>query len=182
MSVSLTPEQFTALLDKTGPKKFSKAELAKRKNVMDIDEFINNMSFIKVSKLAGMELPDFVVLTITETTNKMEDEELPFVCSNHQTKSFYYKDKGEWVKGHDFIKNIYNKIYKNALQQIIKKYNINDDNSDGNDENTEKRYLESRDCEKQRILCNLCNIDKYPYDKLIDKILLKLGRILKQNN
>ena len=179
MSITLTTEQFTALLDNSLPKKFSKTDLAKRTNAIDINEFIPNISTLKVSKLVTMELPDFIVFTIKEHIEKLEEDELPFVCANAQTKTFYYKENGEWIKGNEFIKKIYNKIHRDCIQQLLSKYNSNQQCNETDDDLIEKQYGNSLDCEKQRILCNLCNVDKYPYDKLIDKVLSKLGRILK---
>ena len=180
MSVTLTTEQFSALLEKSSTKKITKTDLAKRTNAKNIDEFITNFKYANVSKLLSMELPDFVVFSIFENINSLEEEELPFVCSNHQTKCFYFKENNEWKKSNEFIKQIYNKIYKNAMTQVISKFtylNNNDDETD--DDKIERNYEKSPDNEKQRIICNLCNCDKYPYDKLIDKILSKLGKQLR---
>jgi hypothetical protein len=179
MSITLTNEQFTALLDNSLSKKFSKADLLKRTNAMDIKDFINKINAPRVSKLVTMELPDFIVFTIKEHMETLEEEELPFVCANSQTKAFYYKENGEWIKGNDFVKKIYNKIHKNCIDQLLSKYKTQQQMYDDDDEATEQQYSKTLDCEKQQILCNLCNVDKYPYDKVIDKVLYKLGRHMK---
>lgn len=182
-TVTLTAEQFSSLLDKSITKKITKADLEKRTNVINIDEFVNNLKCVSVHKLLNMELPDFMVYSIMENINSYEDEVLPFVCSNSQTKTFYYKENNEWLKGTSFIKPIYNKIYKNAVDQVLKKMNYKriDSTDDDFEDEDENSTANRDDNEKQRILCNLCNVDKYPYDKCVDKVLSKLGKLIKQN-
>ena len=182
MSVTLTAEQFSALLEKSStPKKITKSDLEKRTNALNIDEFIKNFKFSNVSKLVTMELPDFMVYSILANTQLLEDDELPFVCTNHQTKNFYYKENNEWKKGNDFIKKLHNKIYQHSISQVLSKFNYkNNDDDETDDDKIERNYEKSPDAEKQRILFNLCNCDKYPGDKCIDKILSKLGKQLKQ--
>ena len=183
MSVTLTAEQFAALLEKStsSKKKITKTELAKRTEAMNIDEFINGMKFLNVSKLLTMELPDYITATIMENLSSIEDEELPFVCSNAQTKSFYFKENNEWVKGTDFMKKIYNVIWKNSAKQLMNsKYTDNSSENETDDDMIEKMYSSSRDSEKQKILCRLCDCDKYPYEKCVEKCLSKLAKSLNQ--
>lgn len=105
MSVTLTAEQFATLLEKSSVKKITQSDLSSRTNALNLDDFIANFKYLKVSKLIAMELPDYVIYSINENISSLEIEELPFVCANHQTKSFYYKENNEWIKGNDFIKN-----------------------------------------------------------------------------
>lgn len=186
MSVTLTTEQFSALIDATtsaSKKKFSKTDLKQRTNAINLEQFINQFQYQSVSTLTSMEMPDFVVHSILANLQQLEDEERPFICSNHQTKSFYYKsavNNNEWVKGNDFIHKLYSKIYKDASAQIINRHNaiVNDDESD--DDVIERKYETSQHCNTQNILRNLCNCDKYPYAKAIDKVLSKLGKSIKE--
>ncbi len=180
MSVTLTAEQFSALLEKSSPKKITKNDLTKRTDAMNIDEFIANFKYASVSKLITMELPDYIVFSIIENINSLEDELLPFVCSNHQTKMFYYKENNEWKKGNDFAKKLYNKIYQNAIKQIFSKFDVTEHDDETDDDKIERNFEKSPSNEKQRILCNLCNCDKYPYDKCMDKVLSKLGKQLRE--
>jgi len=183
MSITLTAEQFSALLEKTTTKRITKSELEKRTDAMDIDEFIKNFNYLNVKKLLTLELPDFITYSILENLSTLEDEQMPFVCSNHQTKSFYYKENGEWKKGNEFIAKLYNKIFNAAMRQITEQYVRHckyGDDSDDDDNTIEKKYEQSIDCEKQNIIRNLCNCDKYPYIKCADKVLSKLAKQLKQ--
>jgi hypothetical protein len=182
MSVTLTTEQFASLLEnsKSALKKITKADLSKRTSAINIEEFIENFKYLNVSKLISTELPDFVFHSIEANIASLEEDELPFACSNHQTKCFYFKTNNEWIKGIDFIKKIYEKIYKNAINAVMNSYCKRFIDNDDDEEQNERKYELSRDCEKQNILRNLCNCDKYPYDKLIDKVLVKLGKHLKQ--
>jgi hypothetical protein len=176
MSVTLTAEQFAELVESNSKgKKWTKKDLDNRKNAMDIEEFINNLKIDKISRLTNMELPDFMVAVILETLDKIEDDEMPFICANFQTKSYYYKKNGEWIKGTDFMTPIYNAIFKKTTNILLSnKYEYKSKNEDD-----EKEYEGSLNAEKQRIICNLCNVDKYPVSKCIEKILAKLGKRLK---
>lgn len=175
MSVTLSAEQFAELLDNSKGKKWSKKDLDNRVNAMNVDEFINTMKIDKISRLTTMELPDFMVAVILEAIDKIEDDEMPFVCSNFQTKCYYYKKDGSWIKGTEFMTHIYKNIFKQTTNILLSnKYAYNSNNDDD-----EKEYDGSLNAEKQRILCNLCNVDKYPMSKCIEKVLAKLGKRLK---
>ena len=50
-----------------------------------------------------------------------------------------------------------------------------------NDLIMEKQYESSKNYEKQLILQNLCNPNKYPYDKCLEKIASILGKFLKSD-
>jgi len=183
MSVTLTTDQFNALLEKSSTKpKLNKTELAKRTNAMNMDEFIAGMKFISISKLITMELPDFIAHTIMANVSPIEDDELPFACSNSQTKTFYYKENNEWKKGNEFMKMLYNVICKDAFKQVMSpKYSSGDTSKNQTDDDVmERMYVNSRECEKQRILCNLCNCEKYPHEKCVEKALSKLAKSLCQ--
>jgi hypothetical protein len=175
MAITLTTEQFNELLENSKVKKISKQDLDNRKNALDIDEFINRLHIDKIARLTDTELPDFMVSVILETLDKIEDDEMPFICTNFQTKSYYYKKNGEWIKGTDFMKPIYNAIFKQTVQMLLSaKYQYKSENEDD-----EAKYDVSLNAEKQRILCNLCNVDKFPVEKCVEKILAKLGKRLK---
>jgi hypothetical protein len=177
--IGLSEEQFELLMNKNMQKKITKFELNKRRNVLNVEQFMETFKYSNVSKLITTELIDYVVYSIMENINNLEEEEYPFVCSNAQTKQFYYKSNDEWIKGTDFIKNIYNKIYKNAMSQVLHKFKLCENIEGKDDDDTEIKYEASRDCEKQKILLQLCNCDKNPFDKVCDKVLIRLGKLIK---
>lgn len=185
MAVTLSSEQFAELLASSNAnsktKKFNKTDLDNRTEAMDINTFVENIDFGSVNRLITMELPDYITSIIIRNIDTLENEQMPFICSNFQTKSYYYKENGVWIKGIEFMTKIYKAIYRNALTQIQNpKYNecinVHDDNDDGE---IERKYEASPNNEKQQILHNLCNPDKYPFQKCVQKVLLKLGKRLK---
>lgn len=201
MSVTLTAEQFALLLAninvahqpapqqlpsqiETPPKKKTKSLIKDYVNAVDIEQFVEHLEYLKVHKLMTMDLCEFVCQTIKMNIERLEEEEMPFVCANYQKRSFYYKSNGEWKKGTEFIKMIFNKIWKKASKDVCDKFNkIHDDeNDDDDDETIERKFENSKHYEKQIILKSLCYADKYSSDKLMDKILNKLGRTLKNDD
>lgn len=178
MSVTLSNEQFQALLESATSKK--KVEVSDRSKAVNIDEFIAGFHFLPVSQLLNTEKPDFFVDSIIDNISGLEDNELPFYCSNYQTKNYYYKENNEWKKGTDFIKKLYSIIYKNSMKQIMENFSYNNNSNEFDDEKSENNYSHSDYCEKQRMICKLCDVDKYPYSKCVDKMLIKLGKRVKQ--
>ncbi len=185
MSVTLTTEQFSALINNVNiaPKKKTKSLVKEYVNAANIEEFVENMEFLKVSKLLNIEIIDFIVETIKMNIDHLEETEYPFVCANYQKRFFYYKTKGEWKKGSEFIKLLYNTIVRQAYRQIDVKYSdkviYKADNDNDTDEIIEKRYDTSKHSEKQQIFLNLCHVDKYSFEKVYEKVLTKLGKMLK---
>lgn len=186
MSVTLTAEQFAALIANVNvaPKKKTKSLLKDCGNAIDIEQFVEHLEYLKVHKLMTMDLCEFVCQTIKMNIERLEDDEMPFICSDAKRRTFYYKTNGEWKKGNDFIRIIFNRIWKRASQDICNKYNIiqDDENDDDDDETIERKFENSKHYEKQVILKSLCYADKYSSEKLLEKILNKLGRTLKNND
>jgi hypothetical protein len=184
MSVTLTTEQFAALIANVNlaPKKKTKSLVKDYVDAVDIEQFITHLEFLKVSKLMKLDLCDFICETIKMNIEPLEDNVIPFVCANSQKRIFYYKSNGEWKKSNEFIKLIFNKIWKQASKEVCEKFTkINHDNDDDDDDVIERNYESSTHYEKQQILRNLCYADKYSSEKLMDKILTKLGKVMKNN-
>lgn len=188
MSVTLTTEQFAALLANVNvahiPKKKTKSLLKDYVNAIDIEQFIEHLEFLKVHKLMTMDLCDFVCQTIKMNIERLDDDELPFICADAKRRTYHYKSNGEWKKGTEFIKLLFNKIWKQASKDLYEKYNkIHDDMDDSDDDETiERKFENSKHYEKQIIIKNLCYADKYSSDKLMEKILNKLGKYLKNSD
>jgi hypothetical protein len=198
MSVTLTTEQFTALLSniskplppppvlkpESPPKKKTKSLIKDYVDAIDFEQFLEHLEFLKVTKLMTMDLCEFIFQTIKMNIEPLEDNELPFVCANSQKRTFYYKSKGEWKKGTEFIKLLFNKIWKRASTDLCEKFNKIQDNvnDDDDDETIERKFESSKHYEKQLIIKSLCYADKYSSDKIIEKILNKLGKFMKNDN
>jgi len=185
MSVTLTAEQFAALINNVNvapqSKKKTKSLLKDYVSAMNFEDFLTNFKYLPVTRLTTASLVEFVVETIKLNIEQLEDNEMPFVCANTQRRIFYYKSKDEWIKSQEFIKVLHSKIVKQAYKELLDDYtyeykedlNINDD------EQIAKRYDNSRHSTKQEIIMNLCCADKWSYEKIFDKILNKLGVLLK---
>lgn len=186
MSVTLTAEQFAALIanSNVAPKKKTKSLIKECNNAIDIEQFMEHLEYLKVNKLMTMDLCDFVCQTIKMNIEPLEDDELPFICADARRRTYYYKSNGEWKKGTEFIRLLFNRIWKRASQDICEKFNkIQDDTNDNDDDETiERKFENSKHYEKQIILKNLCYADKYSSEKLMEKILNKLGKYLKNTD
>lgn len=168
-NIVLSEEQFNQLINNKVVKKITINELNKtRNNSIDIETFIDNFEFQNVTKIINSDVIEYLVSSIIENIEKLEDDDIPIVCSNAQTKQFFYKTNGKWIKETDFMEKLYKIVYHNAIGQVLGNFaSIRDD---------------PINAEKQRIVCKLCNADENPLHKIIDKSLLKLGRHLKGKN
>lgn len=185
MSVTLTAEQFASLLNNVNvapqSKKKTKSLLKDYVSAMNFEDFLTNFKYLPVTRLTTASLVEFVVETIKLNIEQLEDNEMPFVCANTQRRIFYYKSKDEWIKSQEFIKVLHSKIVKQAYKELLDDYTYEykDDLNVDDDEQISKRYDSSRHSTKQEIIMNLCCADKWSYEKIFDKILNKLGVILK---
>jgi len=185
MSVTLTAEQFASLLNNVNvapqSKKKTKSLLKDYVSAMDFEDFLTNFKYLRVTRLQTLSLVEFVVETIKLNIEQLEDNEMPFVCANTQRRIFYYKSKNEWVKSQEFIKVLHSKIVKQAYKELLDDYTYEykDDLDIDDDEQISKRYDSSRHSTKQEIIMNLYCADKWSYEKIFDKILNKLGVLLK---
>ena len=182
MSITLTNEQFQALINNVNvvPKKKTKSLIKDYIKAENMEDFVSNMEFLSVKRLMTMSIVDFITETIKKNIDNLEETEYPFVCADLKRKVFYYKTQGNWKKGTDFIIILYNKIIGRAFKDVEKHYtNIVVDDDDDDDDKIEKRFLSSCHCEKQQILLVLCHRDKVSYEKVCDKVLTKIGALLK---
>jgi ribosomal protein S17E len=185
MSVTLTAEQFASLINNVNvapqSKKKTKSLIKDYVNAMNFEDFLTNFKYLRVTRLQTTSLVEFVVETIKLNIEQLEDNEMPFVCANTQRRIFYYKSKGEWIKSQDFIKIIHSKVVKQCYKELLDNYTeeYKDDLDTNDDEQIAKRYDSSRHSTKQEIIMNLCCADKWSYEKIFDKILNKLGVLLK---
>ena len=183
MSVTLTAEQFQLLLNSVSngnnqPTKITKTIIKENSNAQNFEDFVDNLEYLSVKKLMNMNIIEFISNTIKHNIDSLEETEYPIVCTNIGKKLFYYKSKNEWKKGTEFIKILYNKIVKRAYKDLTEKYNEKYID-DVNEEDNEKKYSSSKDAEKQQILLNLCHIDKYSYETVYDKVLVKVAKNFK---
>ena len=187
MSVTLTAEQFQLLISSISANNsnqvvmnnlVSKNIIVEQSKANNMEEFLKSMKYLNVNKLMNMSIVEFIVLTIKENIDELEECEYPFVCVNVAKKSFYYRSENEWKKGTAFIKMLYNQIVKQAYVDIQKHYCQNYVDVDDDDLN-ERKYGESKHAQKQQILLNLCHIDKLSFESVFDKVATKICKIIK---
>ena len=187
MSVTLTAEQFASLISSISASNanqvvmnnlVSKNIIVEQSKADNMEDFLKSIKTLSVSKLANMNIVEFIVITIKENIDELEECQYPFVCVNTTKKTFYYRSENEWKKGSGFIKMLYNRIVKQAYMDIDKNYrqmyiDVEDD------EINEKKYSESKQAEKQQILLNLCHIDKLSFEAVFEKVATKICKIVK---
>jgi len=168
-NIVLTEDQFNQLINNKVVKKITINELNKtRTSSINIETFIENFEFQNVTNIINSDVIEFLVSSIINNIEKLEDDDLCFVCSNAQTKQFFYKSQDKWKKETDFMEKLYRMVYHNAIQQVMGNFaSICDD---------------PIHAEKQRIVVKLCDADTFPTHKIVEKSLLKLGRYLKSKN
>jgi hypothetical protein len=138
--------------------------LSQQKPTVTIEEFIENLELYNVFHLMGQDLPDYYALFILHNLSKYEEHNRPLVCLDAKRKKFTYYSNDKWVENdfqHKTMKLIFSKMYKLVTQFVA--------------EEIKKKHNE----ELQLCVCKIFDPDKYPYEKLIDKILVKLGNKLK---
>lgn len=187
MSITLTSEQFQTLLSSISalnPNQVitnnvvTKNIIVEQSKANNIEDFLKSMKFLNVSKLANMSIVEFIVLTIKENIDELEESQFPFVCVNVTKRTFYYRSENEWKKGTAFIKMLYNTIVKKAYADIQQNYSHQYIDVEDDDIN-EQKYSESKDAQKQQILLNLCHIDKLSFESVFEKVASKICKLIK---
>lgn len=180
MSVTLTEEQFNALMNKTMGKSKSRSIKMHFFNAPTFKNWSQTFEYLPVSKLLTISVHEYYVQTIMKNLNSCLDNERPLICSDAHRKKFYYKvDSMEWSKDDRFVDECYKLIYRNATNQILQKYTTHNNDNDECDDNSKPK--EGSQYEKMEILKVLCDIDKNPYHKLMNKILTGLAKEMKQD-
>lgn len=179
-SITLNEEQFAALINKTMGKSKSRSIKLHFINAPTFSNWIDTFEYLPVSKLLTISVPEYYIQTIMKNLNNCADNERPLICSDSHRKKFYYKvDSVNWSKDDKFIDMCYKYIYKNATTQVLQKYTNHHDDDDEYDDIQKPKA--GSEYEKMEILKSLCDIDKYPYHKLINKILIGLAKGMKHD-
>jgi hypothetical protein len=180
MSITLNEHQFNALLNKTMGKSKTRSIKLYFINAPTFTNWLQTFEFLPVSKLMSYSMPEYYIKTIMLNINNCTDNMRPLLCSDTRRKKFYYKvSDSEWLKDDRFIEQCYKAIYRNATEQILHKYTNYNDDDDEYDDNTSAK--QGSQYEKMEILRTLCDVDKYPFHKLMNKILIGLAKEMKQD-
>lgn len=140
-------------------KKMPKTMLKDIKPNITIEEFIENIELIEISKLLNCKLPNYYSNVIMYNLEKLDSKNHPIICTDARQKKFYYYTEGEWKLDKKIMKDIKSKIFHLVLDQLIlmrKKTNNNE---------------ETCIC-----MSKFFDVEKYPNEKLLDKIQIELGK------
>lgn len=171
METTLTNSQLTEILINQNntlqtlvaqsQKKMPKTILKNVKPNISIEEFIDNIEIIDVTKLLTCKLPMYYCLVIMHNLEKLECKNRPIVCTDSRQKKFYCYTDNDWKIDKKFIKSIKNKIFGLVFDTFL------------------QMKREIRDSEDiLNCISNFCDVDKYPTEKLLDKICIDLGQLM----
>jgi hypothetical protein len=158
--ISLLEEQrmsMNEIKEQLHKKKYAKNVLKDLKPI-SLDEFIENLSMIPINLLLDVKLPEYYMKTIISNLEKYEMNNRPIVCTDIKNRKCHYFTNNQWKQNKEFIKLLKNKIFYMVMSEIIKQ-------------------KEGKGCYTDDLLMclsTLCDVFKYPNDKLFDKILSKL--------
>jgi hypothetical protein len=146
-------------------KKMPKSILKEVKPNVTIEEFIENIELINIEKLLHCKLPVYYANVIVHNLEKLAAKDHPMVCTDAKQKKFYYFSNGEWLIDKKFIRDIKSKIFHLVLDQIIL-----------------KRQISQGNLETQMCMSIFFDVEKYPAEKLLDKIQVELGKLMPSIN
>lgn len=180
MAITLSAEQFQALLNAIGQGQNTTLPTGTTKQPMVLHNFCESLKYLHVNRLQNTSIVDFMVATIKHNIDALEEAEYPFVCSNEKKRFFYYYTEEGWKKGTSFINLLYTLIIKQAYRDLEKHYTIKHIDDDEEDEDAiEKKYASSKHAEKQSIIMNLCHSNKMNWEAVCEKVLSKIAKLIK---
>lgn len=142
-------------------RKMPKTILKTIKPNVSIEEFISSIEIISISKLLNCKLPRYYALVIMHNLEKLESKNHPIVCTDARQKKFYCYSEGEWKIDKKFIKSLKTKIFNEVVDSFMEKKKQCDDGG-----------------ELYQCMSLFFDVDKYPTEKLLDKICIELGQLM----
>jgi hypothetical protein len=143
--------------------KKTKSLLNDFKPLVTINDILDNMEYLPLNNLLTQDLPKFYVRIIMLNLEKINEYKRPLVCSDPQRKKYYYWNGNEWIKSNDFIRLFYKKIFKHYAALFSLQLN---------------KILQEAN-EQNNLIGKFFDVDKWPIDKLLSKVLILLGSELK---
>jgi len=128
---------------------------------ISIEQFIDNIEIIEISKLLNCKLPRYYALTIMHNLEKIDSKNHPIICTDSKLKKFYCYSSGEWSINKQFIKSIKSKIFGLIIDLLV----------------CMKQKIKDSD-ETQMFMSLFFDVETYPSDKLYDKICVELGVLM----
>lgn len=144
-------------------KKWTKTFLKDVKPSVTFEEFMDNIEILSPTKLLNTLLPDYYAFIILHNIEKYEVS--PIVCADGKKKKYFYYSHGEWKSDKEFLKLVRNKIFKLVAGEL---YN--------------RKIATHYNEEICLCISYFFDVDKYPNEKLLEKLLVKLGKIMPSNN
>lgn len=148
-----------ATLQSIFQKKMPKTILKDIKPNVTIEQFIENLEIIPISKLLNCKLPTYYVNTIMYNLELLEGKNHPMICTDARQKKFYYYTEGEWKLDKKFIREIKSKIFHLVVDKII-----------------DLKKLTNNNEETCICISTFFDVETYPAEKLLDKIQVELGK------
>lgn len=155
----------SALLQGLCKKKTTKTLINDIKPAITLEKFIEDLTIISTDKLISMSLPDYYANIINENLQKYSMKDRPIICSNPKLKKFYYWNGTEWNRGNNNFTPIRMAIFQKVCKALLEK----------------KKLMNCHD-QTQMCIHNFFDVDKYPTEKLVEKILIKLGSIIDRDD
>jgi len=147
------------ILNNLAKKSMTKTKLKTIVPSVTIEEFIENIEIISSDKILNTSLPTYYADTILYNLELLKPMNRPIICANNQIKKFYVYSNGEWIISKDLIQQLRNRIFKLVTSDLLDK-KIKKDTSD----------------DIMLIISRFFDIETYPNDKLINKMLINLGK------
>lgn len=142
-------------------KKMPKTILKDLKPAVSFEDFIENIELLPVTKLLNIKLPNYYTAIIMHNLDKLSIKNYPFVCTDVKQKKFYYYSNGEWIQNKQFINCLQKTIFHLVIEKLMEL----------------KKKSNSSD-ESQMCMYHFFDVDKYPTDKLRDKILGEMAKVM----
>jgi hypothetical protein len=146
-------------------KKMPKTILKDIKPNVTIEEFIENIELLEISKLLTYKLPNYYAVVIMHNLEKLDSKNHPIICTDARQKKLYYYTQGEWKLDKKIMEQIKSKIFHLVLDQIILM--------------KKKTHNNEETC---MCISVFFDVEKYPSEKLLDKIQIELGKQLPSIN
>lgn len=129
---------------------------------LSIENFIEDIEILSPTKLLNNKLPVYYALTILHNLESYEVKNRPLVLADIQKKHYYFYSEDKWVENsRHFFQLIRNKIFKLVVAELI-------------------RRKEQTNCNEETCLCMsyFFDVEKYPNEKLLEKIMIELAKIM----
>jgi len=197
-SITLSAEQFEALLNQARGKTNTKSIKELRENAPVFKEWLYyGFELLPITNiLIYGDISKYYVDCIMYNLEKFSNEHhRPLVCINHRLQIFSYKDYDEWKKDNHFIEMLFGFMFKKICYELTSdKYNTteNDYESDDDDDNSsinsysKKNYVAPKPKttadEKHHISKLVMCSDKIPNVKMYKKIAIGLAKQMKSDH